>query len=262
MNFQQGMAVLTIGDGDFSYSLALARILKPQLSKSTVIATSYESRETLQETYPRFEDYSRELASLGAQLYFNVDATRLAQTLPIVAESKFDRICWNFPCTAIAYGQDGQNDAMDKNKDLVRQFVKDAKDLLSDCGEIHICHKSKPPYNQWGLEHVALEWLPLNSFIFAGKVVLDRFLFPPYRPLKALDRKSFPCHDACTYIFRSAKRSDAEAFSSTICEEEVGTKMQTVPITEDIILSLRRNLLQDASQKRRYKVKRKTKFRR
>mmetsp|Transcript_22782 Transcript_22782/g.56286 ORF Transcript_22782/g.56286 Transcript_22782/m.56286 type:complete len:261 (+) Transcript_22782:401-1183(+) len=260
------MAVLTIGDGDFSYSLGLARILKPQQSKSTVIATSYESRETLQETYPRFEDYSTELANLGAELYFNVDATRLAKTLPMLRDSpcRFDRICWNFPCTAIANGQDGQNDAMEKNKDLVRQFVKDAKELLSECGEIHICHKSKPPYNQWGLESVALEWLPSNSIIFAGKVILDRFLFPPYRPLKALDRKSFPCHDACFYIFRSAKRSDAEAFPPTIDEEgEGGTEMPTTPITEDIILSIRSNLLQDAStETRRKKAKFKMKFQR
>lgn len=258
------MAVLTVGDGDFSYSLALARILKPQQSKSTVIATSYESRETLQETYPRCEDYSRELESLGAKTYFNVDATKLAKTLPVGGEMKFDRICWNFPCTAIANGQDGQNDAMEKNKDLVRQFVKDAKELLSECGEILICHKSKPPYNQWELESVALEWLPSNSIVFAGKVVLDRFLFPPYRPLKALDRKSFPCHDACFYIFRSAKGSDtdAKAFSPTIDDEGTGTEVPATPVTEEMILSIRRNLLENASTKtQRKRAKRKTGFR-
>lgn len=267
MGFQKGMTALTVGDGDFSYSLAVARILEPNRSSSTVIATSYESRETLQKTYPRFDEYSRELASLGAKQYFSVDATRLFETLPSVKDCKFDRICWNFPCTAIANGQDGQNDAMEKNKDLVRQFVKDAKELLSDCGEIHMCHKTKPPYNQWGLEHVAIEWLPSNSLAFAGKVVLDRSLIPPYRPLKALDHKSFPCHDACFYIFWSANRiGDASpAFPPTIDEddEEGGSDSPTMPVTQDIILSIRRKLLQVASTKtKRKKGKRKTKFQR
>lgn len=30
---------------------------------------------------------------------------------------------------------------------------------------------------------------------------MDRCLFPPYIPRKALDRKSFPVHDACTFVF-------------------------------------------------------------
>lgn len=271
MGFQKGMAALTVGDGDFSYSLALARILEPKRSGSTVIATSYESKDTLQKTYPRFEEYSKELEALGARQYFNVDATKLFETLPMIKGCKFDRICWNFPCTAIANGQDGQNDAMEKNKDLVRQFVKDAKDLLSDCGEIHMCHKTKPPYNQWGLEQVALEWLPPNSLVFAGKVVLDRSLIPPYRPLKALDRKSFPCHDACFYIFRPVRQSENAKFPPTIdgdCdgvgeEGAENAERPTIPVTADIILSIRCNLLQVASAKpKRNNEKQKKKFRR
>lgn len=36
---------------------------------------------------------------------------------------------------------------------------------------------------------------------YLGRIVLDRCLLPPYIPRKALDRKSFSVHDACTYIF-------------------------------------------------------------
>ena len=42
LGFQQGMSVLTVGAGDLSYSLALARILRPKESNSVLSATSYE----------------------------------------------------------------------------------------------------------------------------------------------------------------------------------------------------------------------------
>lgn len=153
---------------------------------------------------------------------------------------KFHRIVWNFPCTAISNGQDGQNDAMEENKRLVQKFVTNAThDLLwkdeeqeeedgdgssiRGGGEIHMMHKTKPPYDQWNLQEAALcgstttgnphqqksTILPQSShnnnhhhsLEFKGRVVLDKCLIPPYTPRKALDRKSFPCYDACVYIF-------------------------------------------------------------
>ena len=73
-----------------------------------------------------------------------------------------------------------------------------------------MAHKTKPPFNQWRLEKVALDDLESSvgafktdgkKFEFKGRVVFDRCTLPPYTPRKALDRKSFPCHDACFYVF-------------------------------------------------------------
>jgi 25S rRNA (uracil2634-N3)-methyltransferase len=160
--YRQGMSVLTVGDGDFTFSLAMARLLaKTSNSKfGSIVATSYEDKETLRSVYPDFHQISSELESLGAVLCYKVDATRLADTLPAsVRDMKFERICWNFPCTAIAKGLDGQNNEMEENKDLVRRFVANARYLLplNKDGEVHICHKTKPPFNHWKLEKVALE---------------------------------------------------------------------------------------------------------
>ena len=236
LGFQRGMSILTVGDGDFSFSLGLARrlLLRPfekDKNKSDdgtyIIATSYESESTLREVYPTFDQTLRKLDDLGVTVAFNVDATHLQETLLISdgtvnnnAKKKFHRICWNFPCTNIVKGQDGQNREMEKNKSLVRNFVKSAQNILINRGdgEIYICHKTKPPFNQWNLEEVALENIqyshqqqqqleqannafPPRPLFYTGRIVLDRFLLPPYTPRKALDRKSFPCHDACFYIF-------------------------------------------------------------
>jgi hypothetical protein len=71
---------------------------------------------------------------------------------------------------------------------------------------------SQPPYNQWGLEKVALEGLKANTDLqYHGRVILDRALWIPYVPRKALDRASFPCHDACTYIFGRSKQAPLES---------------------------------------------------
>jgi Domain of unknown function (DUF2431) len=234
---------------------------------------------------------------------YKVDATRLRETLPPApfhpsSEIRnpvthawqgwlFHRICWNFPCTAIARGLDGQNSEMEENKELVRQFVQQhvlataeancpKKDFILHPteGEIHICHKTKPPYDQWKLDYVALDqrietnnnerdlaeiaktsgpaknMSPLELY-FAGRIVLDRFLLPPYTPRKALDRKSFPCHDACFYIFGSrcnntcAENSseppvEARTFWPTLPDPLHGrTPTNSVLVTEELIMKIR-----------------------
>ena len=263
MGFRCGMSILTVGDGDFSFSLGLARKLmqskgKENGKKTFLVATSYESESTLRRVYPDFDKTLHELADLGVQVAYNVDATQILQTLKLSGkaskknlERRFHRICWNFPCTAIASGQDGQNKAMEENKDLVRNFVESSRSVLTDRGdgELYVCHKTKPPYNQWNLEQVALEKqnpdaknkdnssIPRPLLCYSGRIVLDRFLIPPYTPRKALDKKSFPCHDACFYVFaqdpttidRSFSKTTKKLFSSTIphdreeCEENTSS---------------------------------------
>jgi len=235
MGYKRGMNVLTVGDGDFTFSLAVARLVlgnnsskkqkKKKKQKGMVIATSYEDYSTLCKVYPDFDNTLESLKSSGGRgeeknviIGYNVDATRLNDTLPKHTSSnkvKFHRICWNFPCTAIISGQDGQNDAMEENKELVRKFVANALPYLHDEGEIHMCHKTKPPYNHWGLEKVALEGIAANigsdderHFEYKGRVVLDKCTLPPYTPRKALDKKSFPCHDACFYVFGWRRNED------------------------------------------------------
>ncbi len=275
MGFQPGMSVLTVGDGDFSFSLALAKILFAKRNPpsfctsdrsenqstdppSILIATSYEKESTLRNVYPNFDETLKELHRLGARVLYQVDATRLQQTFQ--DNSTFHRICWNFPCTAIAKGQDGQNQEMEENKQLVRQFVTSAIPLMAKVGsEIHICHKTKPPFNQWKLQQVAMEGSMKLSIEYAGHVVLDRALLPPYIPRKALDRKSFPCHDACFYIFLGrddpSTKDLRRTFSRTLPgEDECKTEGESTRneylrrVTPNLLLSIRSNFLNGQSQ--------------
>lgn len=215
--WSSGTRFLTVGDGDFSFSTALARQLKKLnsnnqkkgLQAAQLTATSYESKETLEKVYrpQHLQLHWKELQQAGAQIHFQVDATALPDHLQDIV---WDVVIWNFPCTAVDAGQDGQNEAMEQNKALVRQFC-----TRIQAHEIHITHKTKPPYDQWGLVDVVTKSTTAadkqhddggvvagGAWTYVGRIVLDRALWQPYVPRKALDQKSFSCHDACTYIFR------------------------------------------------------------
>lgn len=286
---QEGFKVLTVGDGDLSFSLAVALLLSRKQNRSAeplqlnnLVATAYESKETLCSVYPNFEENASKLESLGVTLKFNVDATRLAETLEPPASANnnmFHRIIWNFPCTAIREGQDGQNNAMEQNKQLVREFVENARRFVIDGGEILMCHKTKPPFNQWRIEEVALELCDNSEpkVRYVGRMVLDRSLIPPYQPRKALHSKSFPCHDACFYVFRvsrcnrnkepnrvagtiptNLKEFDSEAANSS-------HPQRLYPVTINLILLIREKHLIAANDKRkrqRFAKNRKSKKRR
>lgn len=279
LGYRRGMNVLTIGDGDLSFSLAVARILfskrNGESRNGRLIATSYESRATLERVYPNFRKTLSELECLGAQVFYQVDTTRLSDTLPILNATEpklqFHRIVWNFPCTAIQSGQDGQNEKMEENKDLVRHFVRGARHLLCNEGEIHMSHKTKPPYNQWNLEEIALEecnGAPTVKYL--GRIVLDRFTLPPYTPRKALDRKSFPCHDACTYVFGitgKMKDSSGDSFPSTIPDDTESSveaddeqRESIVPVSRELITSIRQLHLSRTMQQDRHRKKHKKKY--
>jgi hypothetical protein len=246
--YQKGMNILTVGDGDFSFSLALARIIMHKhkhddIKSSYLVATSYESHDTLKRVYPDIDYTIEQLLKLNVQVCYEVDATNLSKTLPPHVQSQshcqsqtktsslqssssspFHRIIWNFPCTAIQNGQDGQNQQMHENQMLVKKFVKGCQSFICPLnGEIQFMHKTKPPYDQWELERIAVEVVPEEQiwdtasvdaaksdsipdadpcpFEYKGRVVFDRCLLLPYVPRKALDKKSFPCHDACLFVF-------------------------------------------------------------
>lgn len=259
---QRGMHVLTIGDGDFSFSIAIAKAVIDDGSNSgVVVATSYENGQTLQSVYPEFTTNLHLLTNFNNTkrqnicIGYNVDATNLVTTLPSAINNQrkyYHRIVWNFPCTAILDGQDGQNHEMENNKDLIRKFVCNALPYLSETegSEIHLLHKTKPPYNQWLLEKVALEGLAVVSNIdvdlimkddhnhvvkqsrqrrnrvleYKGRLVFDKCIYQPYTPRKALDKRSFPCHDACVYIFgwkEQEKKYDKKYNDEHACSREM-----------------------------------------
>ena len=264
VGYQKGMHVLTVGDGDFSFSIAIANaVIDTEDACSSgsgmVVATSYENEQTLQNVYPEFTTNLHLLTNFNNNntkrqniiIGYTVDATNLVTTLPSAINNQrnyYHRIVWNFPCTAILAGQDGQNHEMENNKDLIREFVCNALPYLSETegSELHLLHKTKPPYNQWLLEKVALEGLAVSNIDddvkgdcnrrrileYKGRLVFDKCIYQPYTPRKALDKRSFPCHDACVYIFgwKENENYDKKKYNDERCDNRELIQ-STIPIS-------------------------------
>ncbi|KAJ8598268.1 hypothetical protein CTAYLR_005984 [Chrysophaeum taylorii] len=195
-----GCRVLTVGDGDLSFSVALRRA-----GVRVVATTLAESLDDLERRYPKspVRVFFRELEEEEeGNVVFGVDATK-----PPKFADLYDRVVFNFPCVDVPRGKDGQNPesgvadsvAVERNRDLVRAFARAAVDgFLAPAGEILVSHKTKPPFSWWRVPDVVCEGTGLE---LRGAIVFDRASFAPYKNRKAMDNASFPAHDALTYVF-------------------------------------------------------------
>ena len=223
--YSRGQRILTVGDGDFSFSLALARAL----GGARLVATSYESLDTLTRVYgTSCTDTLRELCKLGVRVIHGVDAGDLGATLPSDAlpAAGFDRIVWNFPC--VARGSDGEvlagagagadargSAELEQNRQLVARFCAGAAARLGKRGEVHLTHKVG--LQQWNIPQQGDSGHSAASALeFAGAVVFDRAAYPPYRPRKAFAAKGFPTTDAQTFVFGSAVGGATAAAAATL----------------------------------------------
>lgn len=211
---KQMKRILTVGDGNFSYSLALVNAFKSVASDTKerveLVATSHESRDTIVETYPDGERILSELAAMPSHVtvHHEIDATNAAQ---MQALGKFDRVVWNFPCVRAPRGEDGQNKEMETNKQLLADFFAHVGEMLTATGEVHVTHKTKPPFGQWGIESIAEK----NTLCHVRSVIFDRCLYPGYSNKKVLSKGSFPIWDSQTFVFvptsRTAENEDVES---------------------------------------------------
>ncbi|EGZ06428.1 hypothetical protein PHYSODRAFT_532154 [Phytophthora sojae] len=94
--------VLTVGDGNFSYSLALAKQHKSKGDDTRPLqltATSYDSYDELVAKYPESKRICAQLKELGASVLHRVDATNIRESLVAAGATsdKFHSVVFNHP---------------------------------------------------------------------------------------------------------------------------------------------------------------------
>ncbi|RHY35302.1 hypothetical protein DYB32_000190 [Aphanomyces invadans] len=198
--FQPLQRVLTVGDGNFSFSRALLEYLH---DGAQLTATSHEAKDTVVEIYPDSAAILDTLTNAGATVVHEVDATSVTSLKAAARSEKFDRVVWNFPCVRMPDGADGQNGEMEENKALLQGFFRAVVSVLAPHGEVHVTHKTKPPFGQWGIVALA----EANGLRHEGSVVFDRCLYPGYSNKKVLSKGSFPIWDSETFVFMRASDS-------------------------------------------------------
>ena len=143
--FNSSAQILTLGDGDLSFSLALAT----QLGGRNITATVFDSREECIEKYDTFRANEAALASTGASCHTAVDATALAKQ-PWLQPHAFDRIVFNFPHV----GGSTESDIR-KNQRLLRQVMASARSILAPHQRLIISLRDTPFYASWKIEEQA-----------------------------------------------------------------------------------------------------------
>lgn len=130
--------VLTVGDGDLSFSLALKRAY-PQLSITA--STLVESHDELCRTYSNAKETSKEFQEVwNERIIYAADATKLEEKVIAQSEDeKFDIVLFNHPHLGDATLLECEQRHAERHYALLAHYFHSAKQLLKADGRVHIC---------------------------------------------------------------------------------------------------------------------------
>ncbi|XP_037493317.1 uncharacterized protein At4g26485 isoform X2 [Jatropha curcas] len=189
--------MLLVGEGDFSFSLSLARAFG---SAHNMVATTIDTEENIKKKYRNGVANVRELEERGCLVLYGVDAKEMSQHF-FLRTQRFDRIVYNFPHVGFLY-HEGSYRQIQLNKGLIKGFLSNSRALLKgDNGEIHVTHKEGDPYDKWDLVKTA-EKLGLVMY---KTVPFNKNDYPGYKNKRAHGKLSdapFPLGHCSTYKFK------------------------------------------------------------
>jgi hypothetical protein len=136
--YSSRMKILLVGEGDFSFSCALAS----KIGGKGLTCTSLDSTREVEEKYPNTgQRMITALKLCGARVFHKIDATDLdhfKEKLLQDAVTGFHRIVFNFPHMG---GSD--ESSVKRNQALIRGFFESASSfLLKPTGQVHITLRS------------------------------------------------------------------------------------------------------------------------
>lgn len=204
--------ILTVGDGDLSFSNAISHTIKPAL----LVASTFDSAATIEKKYP-----DNALANLKANKIevineFDVTNTHCWEGLRKYLNS-FDVVIFQFPLIPAfvgrkAYESSAQHSSMNTlNRALLHQFIKYATHYALDKNGPMLCYitsKDVKPYREWNIEGSLNQHLDSQ---YCGQMQFDITRFAGYK-IRNVDRdKHVKDTSGITYVF-SPKDINAHAY--------------------------------------------------
>ncbi|KAK4398660.1 Heavy metal-associated isoprenylated plant protein 41 [Sesamum angolense] len=137
-----------------------------------------------------------ELRIRGCKVMHGIDATKMA-THELLGHLTFDRIIYNFPFAGFFKNLSRQSQ-LRRHKRLVSLFLKNAKEMISEEGEIHISHKTNDFHIEWKLEAVAAS----HRLRLIEAVNFNHLDYPGYNTKCGFGGdNNFNCNPSKTYKF-------------------------------------------------------------
>ncbi|GLJ08338.1 hypothetical protein SUGI_0086710 [Cryptomeria japonica] len=122
MHYSSLQSILLVGEGNFSFSSALATAFK---SAKNIVASTFDSKAKVMRVYDTARNSVGNLKSRGASVLYKVDAARLHEIEDLSART-FDRIVFNLPHAGYFGGGECSNEAIKKNNELLSMFLESA----------------------------------------------------------------------------------------------------------------------------------------
>lgn len=204
MFLPQGSRVITIGDGDLSFS----RALLAHVSAENLIATTYDSESVLLNKYQR--NALVDLHEAGVRTEHGLDITDL-NTIPEDLKGFADIVIFNHPLvpTQKSYAQyqkERNKSANLFNRALLYAFLKHSFGYLLNPNGQRLCYittKSVKPYSHWHIE-TSLTGHKSNShtrYSYLGSEPFDLSMFKNYQ-VRNVDRDKCVKHEASdVYVY-------------------------------------------------------------
>lgn len=179
MPYRAGARVLVLGDGDFSWSRALAGIRGGE----GIVATVFDSEEDACRKYGElFKTNAQQLALAGATVLCSIDATSVdsCERLTEWRES-FDNVVFNFPHAAAGLKDEAENTRL--HRALIRSTLRASTAMLSSHGvagpgQVHVTLRRGRPYCEWAVPSLAEG---LRGLRFVREFAFDPKLYPGYQ---------------------------------------------------------------------------------
>ncbi|KAG9144132.1 hypothetical protein Leryth_013780 [Lithospermum erythrorhizon] len=198
MHYCSSHKILLVGEGDFSFSVCLAKAFG---SAQNMVATSLDSEAEVKRKYSGAEANLNELKERGCTIVHQVDVQTMSSNSfnHITSVQLFDRIVFNFPHAGF-YMWEHEPLQIILHQELVRGFFRNAKNMLREGGEVHVTHKTAYPFSNWRIADLASE----AGLYLKGEAAFYNWLYPSYENKRgegARCNESFPVGNCSTFQF-------------------------------------------------------------
>ncbi|MBW8191123.1 DUF2431 domain-containing protein [Neiella marina] len=193
--------ILTIGDGDLSFSLSLWQYHQP----SSLWATIFDNQHQLAQKYG-LGNFNRLINTAGCHVLSEVDINQL-QSWQQLPRQAFDVVIFQFPLVPALPSKDDYQTLTEQmsvntlNRALLRQFLTHAHDSFLDPQGpqlAYISSKDVKPYSDWDIERAVADGLGIH---YLGSSPFSMAQFPGYR-MRNVDRPGWVKETAArTYVW-------------------------------------------------------------